>query len=200
MNLYSFHRAAYPIILQVTSIRRHNYLSVRLDANRYGEALTAIRSVWKRLIPDYPLDYFFLDESFEALHRADRRMSDIFRYFSATAVVVACMGLFGLAVFTAEQKTREIGIRKTLGAPIISIYFLLSKSFLKWVFLANVIAWPIAYYFMYKWLENFVYRVNLGIGVFVASAIIALLIAVLTVSRQSIKAATANPVDSLRYE
>jgi len=200
MNLYSFHRAAYPMILQITPIQQHHYLSVRLDANRYGEALTAIRSAWEQLVPDYPLDYFFLDESFEALHRADRRLGDIFRYFSATAVFVACLGLFGLAVFTAEQKTKEIGIRKTLGAPIISIYLLLSKSFVKWVLLANVIAWPVAFFMMRRWLDNFVYRTRLDFWIFLASGLASLTVALLTVSWQSIKAARTRPVESLKYE
>jgi ABC-type antimicrobial peptide transport system permease subunit len=200
MNLFSFHRAAYPIILLMTPVQQHDYLSVRLDANRYGEALTAIRSVWKRLVPDYPLDYFFLDESFEALHRSDKRLGDIFRYFSATAIIVACMGLFGLAVFTAEQKTKEIGIRKTLGASIISIYLLLSKSFVKWVLLANIIAWPTAFFIMRKWLDNFVYRTTLDLWILIVSGMMALAVSLLTVSYQSIKAARANPVDSLKYE
>ena len=200
LNLFSFHRVAYPIILLLTPVWQHNYLSIRLDANRYGEALTAIRSVWKRLVPDYPLDYLFLDESFEALHRADKRLGDIFRYFSATAIVVACMGLFGLAVFTAEQKTKEIGIRKTLGAPAFGIYLLLAKSFVKWVVLANVIAWPVALFVMKAWLQSFVYRISLSVWIFIVSGLTALAVALLTVSYQSIKAARANPVDSLKYE
>ncbi|MFB0565119.1 MAG: ABC transporter permease [Candidatus Aminicenantaceae bacterium] len=200
MNLYSFHRAAYPMILLVTPIQYHDYLSVRLDANRYGEALTAIQSVWKRLIPGYPMDYFFLDASFEELHRADRRLGDIFQYFSMIAVVVACMGLFGLAVFTAEQKTKEIGIRKVLGASAFNIYLLLSKDFLKWVTAANIVAWPIAYYGVQKWLQGFVFRTRIGWEVFLLSASMALIISIFTISFQSIKAARANPADSLRYE
>lgn len=200
LNLFSFHRVAYPIILLMTPIQQHDYLSVRLDANRYGEALSAIRSVWKRMIPDYPLDYSFLDESFEALHRADKRLGDIFRYFSAMAIIVACMGLFGLAVFTAEQKTKEIGIRKTLGAPAFSIYLLLAKSFVKWVVLANIIAWPVAFFMMKAWLQSFVYRISLSWWIFIVSGLMALTVALLTVSWQSVKAARANPVDSLKYE
>jgi putative ABC transport system permease protein len=200
MNLYSFHRPAYPMILLVTPIEQHDYLSVRLDANQYGEALTAVQSVWKRLVPDYPMDYFFLDASFEALHRADRRLGDIFQIFSLTAVVVACLGLFGLAVFTAEQKTKEIGIRKVLGASAFNIYLLLSSDFLKWVTAANILAWPIAYFLMHRWLQNFAYRVNIAPWIFVVSAAIAFVTAMLTISFQSIKASMANPVDSLRYE
>jgi putative ABC transport system permease protein len=200
MNLYSFHRPAYPMILLITPIEQHDYLSVLLDANQYGEALTAIQSVWKQLVPNYPMDYFFLDASFEALHRADRRLGDIFQVFSLTAVVVACLGLFGLAVFTAEQKTKEIGIRKVLGASAFNIYLLLSSDFIKWVTAANIVAWPIAYFFMHKWLQNFAFRTRIGWEVFLLSAIMALIISIFTISFQSIKAARANPVDSLRYE
>jgi putative ABC transport system permease protein len=200
MNLYSFHRMVYPIVFWMTPVEQHNYLSIRLDADRYSEALTAVRSTWKRLVPDFPLDYSFLDESFEALHRADIRLNDIFRIFSATAVAVACMGLFGLAVFTAEQKTKEIGIRKVLGAPFSSIYMLLSKTFVKCVILANFIAWPAAYFIMRRWLANFVYRTDLNITIFIASGFVAMAVAILTVSWQAIRAARTRTVDSLRYE
>jgi len=200
MNLYSFHRAAYPMILLVTPIEQHDYLSVRLDGNQYSEALAAVQSVWKRLVPGYPMDYSFLDASFEALHRADRRLNDIFQIFSLTAVVVACLGLFGLVVFAAEQKTKEIGIRKVLGASAFNIYFMLSKDFLKWVTIANIVAWPIAYYSMHKWLQSFAFRTRIGWEIFLLSAIVALVISLFTISFQSIKTARANPVDSLRYE
>jgi putative ABC transport system permease protein len=200
MNLYSFHRGVYPMILLVTPIQHHNFLSIRLEASRYAEAFTAIQSVWKRLIPGYPMDYFFLDDSFEALHRADKRLGDIFRYFSMTAILVACLGLFGLVVFSAEQKTKEIGIRKVLGASAFQIYALLSRDFLKCVCVANIIAWPIAYYAMHKWLQGFAFRTRIGWEVFLLSAGMALIISLLTISFQSIRAARANPVDSLHYE
>jgi putative ABC transport system permease protein len=200
MNLYSFHRAAYPMILLVTCIEQHDYLSVRLDANRYGEALTAIQSVWRRLIPSFPLDYFFLDESFEALHRADRRLGYIFQFFSAIAVFIACMGLFGLALFTAEQKTKEIGIRKVFGASVYGIVLLLTREFSKCVLIANVIAWPIAYYIMSQWLQNFAYRTTVGMWTFIVTTVLSLSVAILTVGTRAVRAAMANPVDSLRYE
>ena len=114
--------------------------------------------------------------------------------------MIACLGLLGLTIFTVERRIKEIGIRKVLGASISTIVFLISKEFLKWVLIANLIAWPIAYYFMNKWLENFAYRAEMNVWIFFLSAFIALLIALLTVSSQTIKAATANPVKSLRYE
>jgi putative ABC transport system permease protein len=127
-------------------------------------------------------------------------MSEIFSIFSFLAIVVACMGLFGLAAHTAEQKTKEIGVRKVLGASASSIYVLLSQEFLKWVALANIIAWPAAYFGMHKWLQNFAFRVGIGWEIFLISGAAALAISLLTISFQSIKATTTNPVNSLRYE
>jgi len=144
--------------------------------------------------------YFFLDESFEQMHRADARLGVVLRYFGAMAVMVACMGLFGLAVFTAEQKTKEIGIRKILGAPIFSIYFMLAKSFVRWVLLANIIAWPMAFFIMRHWLHNFAYRTSLDVSIFMVSGLVSLALALLTVSWQSMRAALTQPVDSLKYE
>jgi putative ABC transport system permease protein len=152
------------------------------------------------MVPSYPLDYFFLDASFEQMHISDKKMSEIFSIFSILAVFVACLGLFGLAAFTAEQKTKEIGVRKILGASATSIYSLLSREFLVWVALANILAWPVAYYTMHKWLQNFAFRILIGWDIFLISGGLALAISVVTVSFQSIKATTANPVDSLRYE
>ena len=128
------------------------------------------------------------------------RLGDIFQTFSITAVIIACMGLFGLAVFTAEQRTKEIGIRKTLGASFSNIYVLLSKTFVKCVVLANIVAWPAAYFIMRQWLGNFVYRITLDIWIFLVSALTALAVAILTVSWQAVRAARARTVESLRYE
>jgi putative ABC transport system permease protein len=161
MNLYSFHRQAYPILLLKTPIDLHYYLSISLDADHSGQAVSAVQSAWNRHVPSYPLEYFFLDTSFEALHRADKRMGDIFQIFSVTAVVVACLGLFGLTAYTAEQKTKEVGIRKVHGASGWNIYMLLSRDFLKWVTAATVIAWPIAYYSLSRWLQGFAYRTRI---------------------------------------
>jgi putative ABC transport system permease protein len=142
----------------------------------------------------------FLDASFEQLHISEQRMSELFSVFSVLAIAVACLGLFGLAAYTAEQKTKEIGVRKVLGASAASIYVLLSREFLKWVALANVIAWPLAYFAMSNWLRNFAFRVGVGWGIFIVSAATALAIAALTVGLQTLRAARSNPVDSLRYE
>lgn len=155
---------------------------------------------WKTLSPDYPFEYHFLDESYEQLYESERKTGTIFNFFSLVALFIACLGLYGLASFSAEQRTKEIGVRKVLGASVAEVVFLLSKEFTKWVLMANIIAWPVAYYFMNKWLEDFAYRIDITLWVFVLSGGIALLIALVTVSYQAIKAALANPVESLRYE
>jgi putative ABC transport system permease protein len=127
-------------------------------------------------------------------------MRNLFLIFSILSIFVACLGLFGLAAFTAEERTKEIGVRKVLGASSTNILFLLSKEFAKWVLVANVIAWPVAYFVMNKWLQNFAYQTGVGLWPFILSAILALLIALFTVSYQSIKAAITDPVECLRYE
>jgi putative ABC transport system permease protein len=200
INIYSLHQAPYAISYMVTPIENHNYLSIRIRPLNISEAIGFIRKIWQERVPNYPLDYFFLDASFEQMHISDKKMSEIFSIFSILAIFVACMGLFGMATYIAEQKTKEIGVRKILGASVSSIYTLLSREFLKWVAFANILAWPVAYYAMHKWLQNFAFRAMIGWEVFLVSGGVALVISVATVSYQSIKAAVANPVDSLRYE
>ncbi|UCE42297.1 MAG: hypothetical protein JSV17_04835, partial [Candidatus Aminicenantes bacterium] len=163
-------------------------------------ALAHIESVWKKFMPDSPFEYSFLDETLENQYRTEIRISRILNTFTFLAIFLSCLGLLGLTSFMAEQRTKEIGVRKVLGASITGIVILLSKEFAKWVLLANVIAWPLAYYFMHKWLQEFTNRITIGIGTFIASAIMALIIALLTVSFLTTKAALANPIKSLRYE
>jgi len=168
--------------------------------NKITATLAHIESVWKKFLPDAPFEYRFLDETLENQYRTEIRISRILNTFTFLAIFLSCLGLLGLTSFMAEQRTKEIGVRKVLGASITGIVILLSKEFAKWVLVANVLAWPLAYYFMNKWLQEFAYRINIGIGTFIASAVIALIIALLTVSFLSIKAALANPIESLRYE
>ncbi len=198
--LYSLHRPPYAIVYVMRPVERLNYLSVRIGTRNVPATLAHIRKVWRTMVPSYPLDYAFLDESFERLHDAERRMSEMFSVFAFLAIAVACLGLFGLAAYTAERKTKEIGVRKVLGASAWSVYASLAREFLRWVVLANLVAWPLAYYAMSRWLRNFALRVEIGWAVFPAAAAAALLIAALTVGSQTLRAARANPVDSLRYE
>jgi putative ABC transport system permease protein len=141
-----------------------------------------------------------VDQSIAMMYQSEMRLSRLFTIFTGIAIFIACLGLFGLASFTVEQRTKEIGIRKILGASLSGIVIILSKEYVKWIVLANVLAWPAAYVVMNQWLKNFAYRRDIGIGIFFLSAVLALVIALLTVSYQSIKAALADPVESLRYE
>ena len=200
INLYSFHRIPYAITYFITPIQYHNYISIRLDTKQISDAMAHLDRVWKEVIPAYPLTYSFLGDNFELMHRADQQLNMVFQMFALLAILVACMGLFGMAAFAAEQRTKEVGIRKVLGASVSGIMMMLSGAFTKWVLLANLFAWPIAYFAMENWLRSFAYRINLGIDIFAMSTIIAFIVAVFTVSTQAIRAAVANPIESLRYE
>jgi putative ABC transport system permease protein len=177
-----------------------NRISVKLRPGDIVATLHSIENIWQEIEPAHPFSYVFLDESFDRLYRSEQRMGQIFISFTLMAIFISCLGLFGLASFTADQRTKEIGVRKVLGASISNVVVLLSRDFTKWVILANVVAWPVAYLVMNKWLQNFAYRIGLAIWMFVLSGVIALFIAILTVSTKALKAAVANPVDSLRYE
>jgi putative ABC transport system permease protein len=175
-------------------------MAVKVKAAGISSTIAFINDTWNKFCPEYPLEYNFLDESFSQMYKAEDKLSSLVSIFTAMAIFVGCMGLFGLATFTAEQRTKEIGIRKVLGASVIGILGMLSKTFLKPVLIASLIAFPIAWWAMNKWLQDFPYRVAIEWWVLPAAAITALLIALLTVSFQTIKAALANPVKSLRTE
>lgn len=186
-------------------------LCFRLGNNRYSTAfrvdtkdmknfLAQVETKFKALAPGMPFNYTFLDESFDRMYRDEQRIGKVAFSFSFLAILIACLGLFGLAAYMAEQRTKEIGIRKVLGASVSGIVQMLSKDFVKLVLIACVFALPLAWWAMNEWLQNFAYRVNIGWWVFAAAAVIALIIAVLTVSSQAVKAALTNPVKSLRNE
>jgi putative ABC transport system permease protein len=179
---------------------RARRLTVRLNTDDISGVLTKIEQRWKNTFPHHPYYSFFLDDFFDGQHQSEKNLGSIFRTFSMLAIIIGCLGLFGLASFTTEQKTKEIGIRKVLGSSVRAILILLCRRFFLLVAIANVLAWPIAFYAMNKWLQNFPYPVKIGIGTFVMTSIFAFVIALFTVGFQSIKAARANPIDSLRYE
>jgi len=191
-------------IRPMASILKRNipgeFLSVRIKPQKIQETLKYIEARWNRLVPQQPFEYVFFDDQFEQIYQNEIRSGKIFTVFSVLAIFIACLGLFGLASFTALNKTKEIGIRKVLGASASGIFIQLSKQFIKWVLFANIFAWPIAWYVMNRWLQNFAYRINIGLWSFVLAGTLALVIALLTVSYQAIRAAIANPVDALRYE
>jgi ABC-type antimicrobial peptide transport system permease subunit len=178
-----------------------NYLFIKIDpAIGAHEALTKIESVFKELIPSVPFDYKFVDEEYATKFSAEERVGKLSGFFSILAILISCLGLFGLASFMAEQRIKEIGVRKVLGASVFNIWNLLSKEFVCLVILSCMIAIPIAYYFLYEWLQKYEYRTELSWWIFVAAGAGALTITLLTVSFQAIKAAIANPVKSLRTE
>ena len=179
---------------------RKSYVLVRFKSVALANTLAQFENVFKKVVPDATLDYTFLDKSVERLYAAEQKASRIGLLFCILAIFVACLGLFGLAAFTAEQRKKEIGVRKVLGATVLGIAKMLSKDFLKLVGLALIIAFPLAFFLMQNWLEAFAYRIEIGWSVFLIAGLSALLIALFTVSFQAVKAALANPVKSLRTE
>jgi len=164
------------------------------------DKVASIEKIYKKYEADVPFDYYFLDDAFNKQYRSEQRMSNLFAGFTGVAILIACMGLFGLITFTAEQKVKEIGIRKVLGASVANIVGLVSKEFIRLVLIANGIAFPIAYYFMNDWLKGFAYKTDIGASIFVVAGVAAMAIALLTISFQAIKAALSNPVKSLKSE
>lgn len=175
-------------------------VSVKLKTRDMPGTIAYIRDVWTEFSPEFPFEYNFIDDLFNSLYQNDERLGKIISYFAVLGVIIAVMGLFGLASFMAEQRTKEIGVRRVLGASIPSIVLLLSREFSLWVLIANIIAWPIAFFAMQQWLQGFAYRTALSWYVFLAAAVLALVIAVLTVSFQAVRAAAADPITALRYE
>jgi len=162
--------------------------------------VTGVKNVYNKFSPDRPFDYTFLNEDFDKLYRAEQRTGAIFNYFAWIAVFISCLGLFGLVMFTIEQRVKEIGIRKVLGASVSNLFSLISSDFIRLIIISNVIAVPLAWYAMNKWLDTFAYKITIHWATFALAAAASILIAWLTMSYQSIKAAIANPVNSLRNE
>ncbi len=177
-----------------------DYLSIRISPDDIPGTIRFIESTWAQFVPDRPSDFFFLDDAFDKTYRSEAILGKLSSYFSVLAIVIACLGLFGLASFTTEQRTKEIGIRKVLGASLPSILLLVSKDFSKLVFFANLIAWPVSYFMMNRWLQEFAYRAEMSVWLFAAAGVLSLLIAFVTTSVQAMKTAGLNPVTTLRYE
>ena len=175
-------------------------MAFRFKASSTQEVINTIEKTWTKLAPGQPFQYSFLDEDFGRMYSAEQRLGKIFVIFAGLAIVIACLGLFAFTSFTAEQRTKEIGIRKVLGASVGSIVFLLSKEFGKLIVVAFLIAVPLAWYGVSWWLDNYVYKVEVGVLVYVLAGLVSFLIAWATMGYQSIKAATSNPVNSLRSE
>jgi len=175
-------------------------LFVKLSGQNIPRTIDEIGAVWKKFAPDREFRFLFLDEALDSLYWSEERTGTIFRYFAFLAVIVSCLGLFGLASFMAEQRTKEIGIRKVLGATIPTIVVLFTKDFTKWVLAANLLAWPAAYFAVGKWLQGYAYRIGIGAGPFLTAAALSTLIALLTVSFHSFRSARSDPAEAIRYE
>ncbi len=197
----SLHQRIEPLVIHIApDPDAFLWLAVRISTQNIDHALSSIKAAWEEVYPHDPFSYTFLDEDFGRLYHSDRQRGQIFLAFSILAIAIACLGLLGLASFTAEQRTKEIGIRKVLGASIPGIVRMLSMEFVKLVLLANLIAWPVAYLVMNNWLQNFAYRENIPLLVFPLAGFLSFFIALATVSFQATKAAMTDPVDSIRTE
>ncbi len=200
-NYESLHQVVRPLVFRISPVRQASFFfAVRIRSEDYASAIKSIKETWTKFTNGRELNCFVLNEKLEGMYIVEMKIGQLVTVFSSIAVFIACLGLFGLAAFVTEKRTKEIGIRKVLGASVYEIILLLSKEFSKWVIIANLIAWPVAYYIMTSWLQNFAYRINVNWIIFVLSGLIALVIALATVSVLVIKVALQNPVTSLRYE
>lgn len=188
-----------PIVLKVAPAETR-WMIIRVLPGNISETLSFIEDNWCRVEQDFPFIHNFLDESLDEMYSLEQKMAEIFSYGAVLAIFIACLGLLGLSAFTTDKRTKELAIRKTCGASIFRIGSMLSLEFVKLVLIANLVAWPISYFALNKWLQNYAYRIDIGAGPFLLSACLALLIALMSVGYQAVKAARANPVDALRYE
>ncbi|MCD6517646.1 MAG: ABC transporter permease, partial [Candidatus Aminicenantes bacterium] len=196
----SLHDEIRPVVFTLTTNWPHNYIFVRMNPERVQSALQAVEATWKQFAAVYPFEFDFLDDIFNRQYQTDQRMERIINDFTFLAIFISCLGLFGLASYMAERRTKEIGIRKVLGASVSGVVLMLSRDFTKWVLAANVIALPIAWYIASRWMQNYAYRISISWWVYLLSGSLALTIALLTVGYQSLRSALANPADSIRYE
>jgi putative ABC transport system permease protein len=198
-HLSSLHSPIAPLYIFLDP-DRFSYISIKVNPVDIPATLKYVAGVMEKFSPNFPFEYSFFDQEFASVYHPEQRMVNIFVSFAILAIIVGCLGLFGLSAYTAQQRTREIGIRKVMGASVARITILLSREFIRWVVLANLIAWPIAYWAMDVWLQNFARQADQSLPYFLLATLVALVIAVLTVSVQSVKAATASPIEALRYE
>jgi putative ABC transport system permease protein len=196
-HIQSLHYKIGPLIMQ---LGESNNFYIKMKPDKIISTVEFIKKTFKSFDPGLPIDFHFLDDDYDNLYRTEQRMGKIFGYFSFLAIIISCLGLIGLSSFMTERRTKEIGIRKINGAKSIEIFFLLSREYIICVMISIIIACPIAWYAMNKWLQNFAYRIDISLWIFALAGSIAVLIALLTVSFQSYRAASRNPVEALRYE
>ncbi len=198
-NFLSFHQEMAPLALYLDP-QRFSRVLVKVRPDEMQETIAFLGKTMATFSPEYPFEYQFLDDAYNRMYQTETRLGGLFSYFTSLALLIACLGLLGLAAFTASRRTKEIGMRKVLGASLIDILVLLSKDFTRLVVIAFMLGTTVAYFAMNTWLQEFAYRISLGWGTFVVAGGAALVLAWLTVSYQSIKVARTNPIDTLRHE
>ncbi len=199
-QLFSLRSGSEPVMMMLMRPNIHNFLSIRIAPTEVAQTLGEIETVWTQFAPSYPFEYYFLDDDFERLHAADQRLGQVVGTFAGLAILVACLGLFGLAAFATARRTKEVGIRKVMGASASSLLILLGRDFARLVVVAFVVAAPLAWWAMDTWLDTFAYQTSIGLTTFALAGGLALVIALLTVSYQAWHAVRANPIETLRYE
>jgi len=203
MKNYHFHSAREnidPLALVIPPSQSFNFMTVRIKPGDIQASMQQLESAWNRVMPGFPFDYRFVDQEFDKMYRSEERISGLMKYFTLVAIIIACVGLFGLATFESEQKRREIGIRKVLGATTSGIILLFSREIIILLLISAVIAGPVAWYFLGKWLQNYAYRTKLDLAIFIGAGLVALVIALVSISSQAIKAANTNPARTLKCE
>jgi putative ABC transport system permease protein len=198
-HFHPIHRPIEPLCIYYEPLY-FDYLSIKIRGREIPQTIAFIEHIMNKFSPKHPFEHQFFDEIFARTYQTEQKTRNQFSLLTLLSLLIACMGLFGLALFTAQQRIKEIAIRKIMGASVKHILFLFSGEFVKWIAVANLIAWPAAYIVMNRWLQNFAFRIHLGWIVFIVAGGISFAIALLTLSYQILKTATANPVDSLRYE
>jgi putative ABC transport system permease protein len=197
-NFRSLHHEIAPCAIVLTDYCSH--ISLRIQSPNIPATLNYIEETWKQFAANVPFAYYFLNEDIDKLYKSEIAISQVLKYFTILAIIISCLGLFGLAAFMTQQRTKEIGIRKTLGASTTNVFIILTADTTKWILFANIIAWPVAWFSMRHWLDNFAYRIELDLWPFLFSGFFAVFVAFVAVSWQAIRAAHANPVDTIRTE
>jgi ABC-type antimicrobial peptide transport system permease subunit len=187
-------------LLIATNVTMYRQASIKLSTTNMATSMQAIKKIWEQTFPDYVYEYKFLDDKIASFYKQENQLSQLYKLFAAIAIFLSCLGLYGLASFMAVQRIKEVGIRKVLGATAGNIVYLFSKEFIILISIAFLIATPLAWYFMNKWLQDYAYRIDISWWLFAAGGLVAIIIALATISFQAIKAAVANPVKSLRTE
>ena len=198
-HVQSFHKKINPMFIYIDQ-KMFVTLALKIKPQNTNETLGFIKETWKDVLPDVEFNYRYMEDVYNNLYHAEEKTGRLLSIFTALALFISCLGLFGLASFMTNKRIKEIGIRKVLGASVSGIIFLLNKEFMKRVIIANIFAWPVAWFVMHKWLQYFAYQIEISWWTFLLAGAMALVIALLTVSYQAIMSAVANPVESLRYE